>query len=186
MLDNKLLEELKIKKDKLEKKDIDLIICDFDDTIFSTSENIKKDYRKWRRWDEWNAYIIENNLIDTIINDLYINKKFPNTISSKLRENHDLILTAGIEEFQIEKLKATNLNHINMVVVKTGKDKIFETLNYVVNTLWFIPHKITIYEDRPEYFIEHRELIENLLWCSLEIMFVEMIDNESDIKITPK
>jgi predicted HAD superfamily phosphohydrolase YqeG len=30
----------------LEKKDIDLIVCDLDDTIFSTKELLERDYRK--------------------------------------------------------------------------------------------------------------------------------------------
>jgi hypothetical protein len=43
------IKELENKISNLDKKDIDLIIADFDDTIFSTYETIKKDYRKGRR-----------------------------------------------------------------------------------------------------------------------------------------
>ncbi|MBT3729650.1 hypothetical protein HOF65_01530 [bacterium] len=42
----KELIELEKKKNKLEQKDIDLIISDFDDTIFSTKKLIDRDYRK--------------------------------------------------------------------------------------------------------------------------------------------
>ena len=94
----KKIEKLENKKNNLEKKDIDLIIADFDDTIFCTHEIIEKDYRKWRRWGEWNKYIIENNLIDKIIKECYICKPFPKTIISKFRKNHDLILTKWIKE----------------------------------------------------------------------------------------
>ena len=185
MLDNnKLLEELKNKKNKLEKKDIDLIICDFDDTIFSTHEFLESNIRDWRRWAEWNKYLLENDLIDKSIKSFYINKKFPKTITSKLRKNHDVILTAWLEDFQTKKAKATNLEHINMVITDTWKDKIFETINYVINTLDFIPNKITIYEDRPYFFVEYKDFLENFLWTKLEIMFVEMINNSQEPKIT--
>jgi hypothetical protein len=40
MLSQSALEILKEKKSKLEKKDIDLIISDFDDTIFSRQEQL--------------------------------------------------------------------------------------------------------------------------------------------------
>lgn len=184
MISKEKLQELKIKLNKLEKKDIDLIITDFDDTIFSTKKLIDNDYRKWRRWQEWNIYILENNLIDTIINEVYKDVDFPKTISSKLRKNHDLILTAWIDIFQIEKIKAANLNHINTRVVLNPEDKIIETIKYIVNDLKFIPNKITIFEDRPKYFIEYKDFLESFLWIKIEIMFVEMTDNNNEPKIT--
>jgi len=46
MINKAELNKLKISLKNLEKKDIDLIITDFDDTIFSTKELIDKDYRK--------------------------------------------------------------------------------------------------------------------------------------------
>ncbi|MFC1797925.1 hypothetical protein ACFLY2_01960 [Patescibacteria group bacterium] len=46
MISEQELKELKNKLNKLEKKDINLIITDFDDTIFSTKEMIDKDYRE--------------------------------------------------------------------------------------------------------------------------------------------
>ena len=33
--------------------------------------------------------------------------------------------------------------------------KIFETIRYIVEELGFIPNKITVYEDRPIFFIEN-------------------------------
>ena len=85
---------------------------------------------------------------------------------------------------QKKKIKALWLDHINQVIVKTPENKIIETIKYVVNNLWFIPNKITVYEDRPKYFVENKKFIENFLWTKLEIMFVEMMDNEFEPKIT--
>jgi hypothetical protein len=61
--------------------------------------------------------------------------------------------------------------------------KILETIKYVVNKLWFIPNKITVYEDRLQFFIENKKLIENFLWTKVELMFVQMLNNETDPKI---
>jgi hypothetical protein len=49
MFSKKELIELKNKLEKLEKKEIDLIVSDFDDTIFSTREMLEKDIRNGRR-----------------------------------------------------------------------------------------------------------------------------------------
>lgn len=168
------LEKLKIKINKLKKTEKDLIITDFDDTLFSTKKLLENDYRKWRRWQEWNEYIIKHNLVDLIIEEVYKSTIRPTEISSKLRINHDLILTAGIEEFQIKKIKAVNLDNINYRIVLNADEKILETILYIIDTLKFIPHKITVYEDRPKYFIEYKDFLEEFLWTEVEIMFVEM------------
>lgn len=184
MVSEQELKKLKNKLNKLEKKDIDLIISDFDDTIFSTKEMIDNDYRKWKRWDEWNIYILENNLIDIIVKEVYKDKKFPKIISSKLRKNHDLILTAWIDVFQLEKIKITKLDNINTKIVLNAEDKIIETIKYIVDDLEFIPNKITVFEDRPKYFIKYKDFLEDFLNTKIEIMFVEMKDNNSEPKIT--
>ncbi len=183
MFDKQELRNLKEKFQNLKKSNNDLIITDFDDTIFSTKEVIDKDYRKWRRWKQWNDFIIENNLIDKIVEEVYIDTKYPSIITSKLRKNHDLILTVWIEEFQTKKIIAANVNHINVRIVPSAEDKVAETIRYVVDELWFIPSKITIYEDRPKYFIEYKNFIEDFLWTKLEIMLVEMESNNSEPKI---
>ena len=184
MFSKKELIELKNKLEKLEKKEIDLIVSDFDDTIFSTREMLEKDIRNGRRWDEWNIYLLENNLINKCISECYSNKIFPKNIISKFRKNHDLILTKGIKEFQEPKLKATWTDIFNYIITETPEEKISETIKYVINTLWFIPNKITVYEDRPKYFIEYKDFMENLLWIEIEIMFVEMNGNNNEPKIT--
>jgi len=184
MMNKEEINKLKDKINQLEKKNIDLIITDFDDTIFSTKKLIEKDYRKWKRWQEWNQYIIENNLIKKIIDEVYKNAIYPKNISSKLRKNHDLILTAWIDLFQIEKIKATNLEHINLKIVNEPKEKIIKTIEYITDTLWFLPNKVTVYEDRPKYFIEYKKLLENILNIPFDIMYVEMTDNYSEPKIS--
>ena len=184
MIPEKELQELKNKLTTLEKKDIDLIISDFDDTIFSTNEVIERNLTNWLRWNEWNQYIKEVIWIKEFIDTIYIWKDFPKHISTKLRENHDLILTAWYEEIQSEKIKACKLNHINYKVVFNSEDKIIETIKYIINNLWFIPNKITVYEDRPKYFIEYKNLLEDFFNIEVEIMYVEFKNNLNEPKIT--
>jgi hypothetical protein len=122
--------------------------------------------------------------IDTMIKKYYIWKSFPKTITSKLRINHDLILSAWVKEFQEAKLRATWLLKFNYAIVDYAKKKPDELIRYIVEDLKFIPNKITIYEDRVDHFVEKKEFIEEFLWTNLEIMFVEMISNDEEPKIT--
>lgn len=177
------LKELEIKIRKLEKKDIDLIISDFDDTIFCTKEAVESDVRKWRRWNEWNQYILDVIWVKKFIDMFYTDRDFPKTIVSKLRKNHDLILTAWYEEIQLEKIKACKLDYLNYRIVYDPEDKIIETIKYVVEYLKFLPSKITIYEDRPKFYMEYQSFLEDFLWIDVDIIYVEMIDNISEPKL---
>lgn len=175
------LENLKKKKNKLEKKDIDLIITDFDNTIFCRNEQLKdSELLRNNRWKKWNDVIKSLIWIDNFINKYYKDKKHPISISSKLKEKYDLILTAWDKETQTKKIKATKLNKINHIIVEKAEYKIIETIKYIINHLWFIPSKITIYEDRPDFFIEHKDFLENFLETKIKIMFVEMKNNEKN------
>ncbi len=184
MFSKEELNILETKKNILEKKDIDLIITDLDDTIFSTKEAIEKDIRKWRRWEEGNKYIVEVIWIKKFIDKFYLNKIYPKSIVSKLRKNHDLIITAWYKDIQLEKLKACKLTHINYRIVSNPEEKIIETIRYIVNKLNFIPSKIIIYEDRPKFFIEYKDFLEKFLWIKIKIIYVEMINNEIEPKLT--
>lgn len=184
MIFKKELKLLENKKNSLEKKEIDLIVTDFDNTIFCRKEQLEAEEAfRLHRWEEWNRYVKDVYWIEKMVNNFYIWKDFPSTITSKLRENHDLILTKWMYEFASEKIKWLKLDRFNFIVVDEAVDKIITTIEYVVNTLWFIPSKITIYEDRPEYFVEHKNIIEDYLGTKVEIMYVEMIDNYTEPKI---
>ncbi|MFK7780633.1 MAG: hypothetical protein QM490_05895 [Candidatus Gracilibacteria bacterium] len=181
----KELKKIENKKNTLEKKEIDLIIADFDDTIFCRKEQLDADENLLKfRGKEGNNYIKNVIGIEKFIKKFYINKNYPKTIPNKLRKNHDLILTAGMEEYSKAKLKATNIDMYNYKIVEKAEDKILETIKYVVNILGFIPNKITVFEDRPKIFVEYKKLIEEFFSTKLEIMFVEMSDNYNEPKIT--
>lgn len=167
----------------LPKKDIILIVADFDDTIFSRKEQLENDENLVKfRWAEWNNYIVNVLWIDNLIKKYYAWKNYPKTITSQLKK-YDLILTVWVKELQEAKLKATWLDKINYIVVEHWVEKPDKLVQYVIEDLKFIPKKIVIYEDRPDYFIEKKSFIEEYLWTNLEIMFVEMVSNNKEPKI---
>lgn len=178
-MDLKIFEK---EKNKLQKKDEIFIISDFDDTIFSTKEILEKDVRKWKRWEEWNIFIKENIWYKNFVKEFYEWKKFPKDIIKKFWKN-DLILTAWDEELQKLKIKATWLENISLKVVKNASEKPFEMVKYILKNLNFIPKEIHIYEDRPEFFLEKKEEIENFLNIKIKIFLVKMRDNLSKVEL---
>jgi hypothetical protein len=53
----------------------------------------------------------------------------------------------------------------------------------VIFELKFLPKDITVFEDRPQFFIEYRPLIEELLETKLIIKHVTMDSNHEPIKM---
>lgn len=169
---------------KLEKVDLELKVADFDDTLFSRKHQLENEkYLRENRWDLWPKAIIENWWITKFIKKHYLNKKFPTDILNLFDKKYDLILTAWIYEYQVSKLIACWLDSYNYIITKDWQDKVLKVIRYVIYKLKFIPSKITVYEDRPQYFIEYRDLIEEVLWTKLEIMYVEMDWNKGYKKI---
>lgn len=176
--------EIDIFKNKiknLEKKDTILIVSDFDDTLFCRKEQLEKE--KWlreNRWDKWNEYIMNEFWLDNLINKYYKNKKIPKQIIKQMQENKDLILTAWVKEIQEAKLKNTQLDKFNYIVVEKAEEKVMALIKYVVEELKIIPKEIIVYEDRPKVFIEWKNLIEETLWTKLRIMEVKMLSNNEE------
>lgn len=177
---NRILET----KKTLEKSPKNLYVADFDDTIFCRKEQLEKsELLRTNRWAKWNQAILDTMWIDVLAKDFYKWKTYPTCVTSLLRENHDLILTAWVQEIQDAKLKATQLTHINTIVTPHAVDKIIALINYVIFELKFLPKDITVFEDRPQFFIEYRPLIEELLETKLIIKHVTMDSNHEPIKM---
>lgn len=163
---------------KLKSKKENLLIADFDDTIFSTKEIIEKDVRKWKRWEEWNDYIMKVVWLNKFIQNFYVWKKFPKEIISKLNNKKDLILTAWTDELQEAKIKTCNLDYYNYIIVPHSIDKILELIKYVILNLKYLPNEITIYEDRTQDFVKYNDLLEKFLNTKINLFKVEMNWNE--------
>lgn len=163
----------------LPKEDYILRIADFDDTLFSREEQLTKEQS-----------LRENRAgagIDVIVNEMWISKfidtyyrwvDFPRDIFNLLNPETDIILTAGLRELQFMKIEAVWLLDFPTTVVNEWKDKVLEALRYIVFELGIIPSEVIVYEDRPQYFIEYKALIEWLLGCKLTVMYVEMDENK--------
>lgn len=179
------LVKLKEKLHYIHKKDINLIVADFDDTIFERSGQFEKyPILLENRWNKWNEVIQNIIWIENFMKECFIGKPYPKTIPFQLRENHDVIITAWFTDIQKAKLKATWLDKFNNIIVFESKEKPLELIRYVIEKLQFIPIEITIYEDRPEIFIKDKKEIEDFLWTKLRIMLVKMSSNNEEPKIT--
>ena len=164
--------------EKREKKNIPFIIADLDDTLASRDRLWKEEeLLRINRGQEWNKVVINHFGINTIIERFYENQTPPKDISELLSPDNCVILTAGVPEYQYRKREALWLTHLSINIVESWADKILETIRYVLFELWYIPREIIVYEDRPHFFIEYRELIEWVLWTKLTIMKVEMNGN---------
>jgi hypothetical protein len=99
------------------------------------------------------------------LKDYYNNVSIPTEILSKLDSSRDIVMTAGgSRDFQIAKVRSCKeLDDFKLVVTKDAQEKVPELIRHVLFELRYIPSEIIIYEDRPQYFIEYRELIESVL-----------------------
>lgn len=161
----------------LEKKESTLRVCDLDDTLFSRQEQLEsEELLRNNRWAAGNTIILNTLGLHTYTQKNY-HTNFPKDIFSLLDAKNDLILTAGMPELQHMKARNMWILDYNIRIVDEAEEKILETIRYVLFELQYIPKEIIVYEDRPKYFIEYRELIESVLWTKLSIVFVEMNGN---------
>ena len=160
----------------LEKKEQKLIVADFDYTLFSRDEQLENEpWLSDNRWDDWPKFIFWEVWMTNFLNKYYKDKHIPKDIVKKMNPETDIILTAWIYEFQKEKINmCKELDNYKVIITKNWEDKIIALIRYVIFDLKFIPSKITVYEDRPQFFIEYRDLIEDVLWIKLEIIYVKM------------
>lgn len=169
---------------KLEKKDSSFIMCDMDDTLVSRSRiTEEEELLRTNRGAAGNKLIVNHFGINNIISRFYENQNPPQDIAKLLTRENSIILTAGVVEYQYRKRESIWLTHIPIKIVWDGKDKIMAAIQYVLFVLKYIPSEIIVYEDRPQYFIQYRELIEWVLGCELTIMRVEMDGNKGYKKI---
>lgn len=169
---------------RLSKREGQYFMCDIDDTIFSREEQLaQEEILRNNRGNEGNKMIKYHIGLPHFIGKYYKDVPFPQDICSLFHEHNWMFLTAWFPDIQAEKLKALGFEKYPRVVVNEGKEKILAAIRYVIFTLRYIPQEIIIYEDRPEYFIEYRDIIEWILWCKITIMKVEMDGNRGYKKI---
>lgn len=169
---------------QLDKQNKDIIISDFDDCLFWRKSQLEQsELLRNNRWNNGTKVIFNEMWIQKYIDNYIKSEKPLDDISSLMNPETDIILTAGVFENQYEKIAACGLNKFKTIVVDSGKDKIIATIRYIIFDLGFVPHSITIYEDRPEYFIEYRGLLEDILETKIIIKKVVMNGNNNYEKI---
>ncbi len=162
----------------LEKKESILRVSDLDDTLFARRDQLESEVKlRENRWAAGIDVIINDLWLHTFIQEQY-HTNFPRDILGLLNPKTDIILTAGMIELQRMKAQKMQLDNYTVKIVDSWIDKIMAVIQYVIFELKYIPNEIIIYEDRPQYFIEYRELMESLLWTKLSIMLVEMHGND--------
>lgn len=164
----------------LEKIDETFDVMDLDDTLFSVKERLESDeIFQLNRWEKWNLLIANDLGIKNIIHKYYKNKVYHKGIIDSISKHKSLILTAGLREYQEEKVRAMWISHYSMLVTTNAEEKIIALIRYVIFDLKYIPTTIVVFEDRPQYFIEYRDLIEDVLWIKVIINKVAMDWNDS-------
>ena len=164
----------------LPRKNNKLIISDMDDTLLSRSRLSEEEaLLRENRGQEWNKVVINHFGIHNIVERFYTNQNPPQDIVNIMKQNDEnLIMTAWVPEYALMKARAWNLDCFPVRVTESWEDKITETIRYILFELKYIPSEIIVYEDRPQYFIQYRELIEWVLGCELTIMKVVMDGND--------
>lgn len=170
----------------LPKRESIFRMSDFDYTLFDRDEQLHgvPDLQK-NRGDLGPTYLFEKYGMQKFLDEYYKNHPLPTEILKELDSSTDIIMTAGgSRDFQLSKVRTCpELDDFTVIVTKNGEEKIPELIRYVLFELKYIPAEIKVYEDRPQYFIEYREIIEWLLRTKLTIMYVEMNGNDGYKKI---
>lgn len=139
------------------KKDIVLNVLDFDDTLYSRFNQLQEPVFQDNRWSEWNR-VIRQIWIDNFVNKFYKKTwaviKLLRILENQNHNHRSIILTAW--EMDLQKLKCEAVwiawNKPKVVVVKESKSKPMKMLLEILES-WYIPGKIIVYEDRPEFFL---------------------------------
>ena len=165
----------------LDRKDLVLRISDFDNTLFSRQKQLSEiEWLRLNRADRWPKFLFEQYGMKRFIDQYYVWQTIPTEILSQMNPQHDIIITAWwYKDFQKAKVRAIRqLDEFQTVYTHNWEEKIPELIRYVLFELRYIPTEIRVYEDRPEYFLEYRELIQDTLWTQLKIFYVEMDRND--------
>ena len=165
---------------ELERKDINVNISDYDSTLFGRKDQFESDENLVKnRWDKWIQYYMNVLGLSSFIEKHITWKSVPDDIIKHLNPEYDLILSMWLWEAQHAKINANpQLKNIKQIFINRHEKKIIEMIRYIIFELKFIPKSITVYEDRPEIFVEFREFIEDLFWCELKIVKVLLQDNK--------
>ncbi len=183
----KLTEKLSLLKIK---KEVVLNVLDFDDTLYSRFNQLQSSLYQDNRWNEWNKLIRQNG-IDNFIKKFYKKTwavlKLFKILENQNHNHRSIILTAWENDLQLLKCEAIWIvwNKPKIVVVKESKNKPMKMLSEIIES-WYIPWKIIVYEDRPEFFLWNNwKTLAKMLWIEIVVdhIFLEQDDSTKIAKI---
>lgn len=139
------------------KKEIVLNVLDFDDTLYSRFNQLQDPIYQDNRWSDWNR-VLRQVWIDNFVNKFYKRSwaalKLIKIIENQNYNHRSIILTEW--EMDLQKLKCEAVwiewNKPKVIIVKESKNKPMKMLLEILES-WYIPGKIIVYEDRPEFFL---------------------------------
>ncbi|MDD3793633.1 MAG: hypothetical protein PHI37_02390 [Candidatus Gracilibacteria bacterium] len=139
------------------KREVVLNVLDFDDTLYSRFNQLQFPIYQDNRGSEGNK-VIRQKGIDNFVSKFYKRSgaviKLLTILENQNHNHRSIILTAGENDLQKLRCKAVGIdgNKPKVVVVKESKNKPMKMLLEILEQ-GYIPGKIIVYEDRPEFFL---------------------------------
>lgn len=151
------------------RPEVTLNMLDFDDTIHDRSRQLNQlSLLQDNRWLEWNRVLKEEIWYRNVLEHFYIDNEVVRRIFAIIEKQSAVhkafILTAGEKDWQIAKCYSVGIREeiVPIITVETWAEKPKWLLDYIISQ-WYIPGKIIVYEDRPEYFLDSGVILSKIL-----------------------
>lgn len=154
----------------LERSDETLVVSDFDDTAFSRDQQfLEEPILLENRWYAWNEVILKKLWwYKEFVKKFYSKEWLTNEIVEVVKDNTSMILTAWDIKLQSLKVEAVWFNNIPTIVVQESNQKPLALLRAIIS-IWKIPKKIEIYDDRVEYLLTFAPYLSKILQTEISI-----------------
>jgi len=144
-----------------------LNMLDFDDTLYSRTPQLQLPTFQDNRGSAWDRVLEEmghQNVLEQFYRSSRAVRRLMWIIEKQWKNHKALILTAWNDDWQIGKCASIWIHGwvVPIEVVPSWADKPRTLLEYIIE-LWYIPGKIIIYEDRPEYFLQSASALAKML-----------------------
>ena len=159
-----------------------LSVFDFDETICHRFDTFQHDIFVENRWDQGNLALLKYRWIEEYIESFYFPWKCSKLMIELIRSRISMILTAWIRDLQLAKVRSVWLWWVPTSVVYSWADKPYELVKIILG-LWYIPSRIDVYEDRPEYFLRYAKALSRLFRTDICVHKVKFREDEDDPRL---
>ncbi len=151
---------------------------DIDDTISDRTKSLMLSKFSDNRWETGNELIEREYGFERFVEKFYepgdVVSELVQILLSRDDYREPFILSAWRDKFQNLKAQRFWIQDQPKSIVESQWLKPVELLRYIIDSLWYIPGKIIIYEDRPECFKETWVFLTKLLWCEIVVNHVTL------------